>query len=214
MITIKCMGKTNDTIVVNLNQENIESLEDLLTFLSNQNEIKDTPFELKYKGKTISSEFVLEDGMKFICILQSKKVKPAAPPPPSTQRIPSNNNSSESNKFKCKGYNRVCSFFSSVDTEGYCSLCYKRRLNAKRTKAHLAPPPEEAILQTDETRCWICSKRIGLLGFSCKCGYKFCGLHRYPEQHTCTFNHKSDKLQHLNDKLNAYAINKRKIDKL
>ncbi len=27
-------------------------------------------------------------------------------------------------------------------------------------------------------QCWTCSSRIGLLGFQCRCGYKFCAFHR------------------------------------
>ncbi|TNV75421.1 hypothetical protein FGO68_gene15595 [Halteria grandinella] len=37
--------------------------------------------------------------------------------------------------------------------------------------------------------CWQCSKRVGLLGFTCKCQYVFCGKHRYAEEHLCTFDH-------------------------
>ncbi|MQL96276.1 hypothetical protein Taro_028951 [Colocasia esculenta] len=40
-------------------------------------------------------------------------------------------------------------------------------------------------------RCTTCSKRVGLTGFRCRCGEMFCGSHRYPEQHACTFDFKS-----------------------
>jgi len=39
-------------------------------------------------------------------------------------------------------------------------------------------------------RCLTCRKRVGLTGFKCKCGSMFCGSHRYPEQHGCTFDYK------------------------
>ncbi|CAN0891601.1 Zinc finger AN1 domain-containing stress-associated protein 14 [Linum grandiflorum] len=34
-----------------------------------------------------------------------------------------------------------------------------------------------------------CKKRVGLLGFKCRCKKIFCGKHRYPEEHGCTFDH-------------------------
>ncbi|GAA0184184.1 hypothetical protein Leryth_008288 [Lithospermum erythrorhizon] len=39
-------------------------------------------------------------------------------------------------------------------------------------------------------RCATCRKRVGLTGFKCRCGVTFCGTHRYPEQHGCTFDYK------------------------
>ncbi|MBD4020221.1 hypothetical protein GUI04_14650 [Xanthomonas citri pv. citri] len=32
---------------------------------------------------------------------------------------------------------------------------------------------------------------MGLTGFTCKCGTTFCGTHRYPEKHDCTFDYKT-----------------------
>lgn len=40
------------------------------------------------------------------------------------------------------------------------------------------------------TRCLSCNKKVGLTGFKCKCGSTFCGIHRYPEKHDCTFDFK------------------------
>lgn len=40
-------------------------------------------------------------------------------------------------------------------------------------------------------RCESCKKKIGLLGFSCRCGGNYCGMHRYPEKHCCTFDFKA-----------------------
>jgi predicted nucleic acid binding AN1-type Zn finger protein len=36
-----------------------------------------------------------------------------------------------------------------------------------------------------------CKVKLGLLGFDCKCGAKFCGAHRHPESHDCGYNHKA-----------------------
>ncbi|KAJ4826008.1 hypothetical protein Tsubulata_027601 [Turnera subulata] len=39
-------------------------------------------------------------------------------------------------------------------------------------------------------RCFTCNKKVGLTGFECKCGSMFCGAHRYPENHKCSFDFK------------------------
>ncbi|KAL2525135.1 Zinc finger A20 and AN1 domain-containing stress-associated protein 7 [Abeliophyllum distichum] len=39
-------------------------------------------------------------------------------------------------------------------------------------------------------RCLSCNKKVGLTGFKCRCGSLFCGTHRYPEKHDCTFDFK------------------------
>ena len=40
-------------------------------------------------------------------------------------------------------------------------------------------------------RCSFCNKKVGFLGIECRCGSMFCSLHRYPEQHECTFDFKT-----------------------
>ncbi|XP_016516140.1 zinc finger A20 and AN1 domain-containing stress-associated protein 4 [Nicotiana tabacum] len=45
--------------------------------------------------------------------------------------------------------------------------------------------------QVQSNRCATCRKRVGLTSFKCRCGVTFCGSHRYPEQHGCTFDYKS-----------------------
>lgn len=40
-------------------------------------------------------------------------------------------------------------------------------------------------------RCSVCRKKVGLTGFKCRCGTTFCGTHRYPEIHGCSFDFKS-----------------------
>ncbi len=36
-----------------------------------------------------------------------------------------------------------------------------------------------------KTKCTICKKKTGLLGFNCKCNGNFCNSHRFPDQHNC-----------------------------
>lgn len=56
---------------------------------------------------------------------------------------------------------------------------------AELTTPDPTPPPSQP------TRCSTCRRKVGLTGFRCRCGITFCGTHRHPEQHGCTFDFKS-----------------------
>ncbi|KAJ1375843.1 Zinc finger, AN1-type [Sesbania bispinosa] len=45
--------------------------------------------------------------------------------------------------------------------------------------------------KTGPSRCATCRKRVGLTGFSCKCGNLFCAMHRYSDKHDCPFDYKT-----------------------
>lgn len=38
--------------------------------------------------------------------------------------------------------------------------------------------------------CDYCNKKLKMINFTCKCNKTFCLMHKAPEQHNCTFNHK------------------------
>jgi len=41
--------------------------------------------------------------------------------------------------------------------------------------------------QEDHSHCFICKKKIGLLGYRCKgCDCSYCKVHRLPEEHKCS----------------------------
>lgn len=43
--------------------------------------------------------------------------------------------------------------------------------------------------QADPSRCFLCRKKVGLLGYSCKgCDCSYCNSHRLPEDHKCEGN--------------------------
>ncbi|KAJ7516214.1 hypothetical protein O6H91_22G047500 [Diphasiastrum complanatum] len=50
---------------------------------------------------------------------------------------------------------------------------------------------EEAKASRPPTRCFSCNKRVGLTGFSCRCGNMFCSLHRYSDKHQCSVDYKA-----------------------
>lgn len=43
-----------------------------------------------------------------------------------------------------------------------------------------------------KNRCFSCRKKVGLTGFDCRCGNVFCGVHRYSDSHSCSFDYKAD----------------------
>ncbi|KAK4761568.1 hypothetical protein SAY87_029452 [Trapa incisa] len=59
---------------------------------------------------------------------------------------------------------------------------------AARTEIVAAEQPKPKAAN----RCGGCNKKVGLsTGFKCRCGGIFCGSHRYPECHGCTFDFKA-----------------------
>ncbi|KAG2490487.1 hypothetical protein HYH03_011115 [Edaphochlamys debaryana] len=71
----------------------------------------------------------------------------------------------------------------------------------------VAPPATKAC----PTRCLACKKKVGLTGFTCKCGDVFCGQHRYAESHQCPFDYKGvakAQLEKLNPVIQAQKVQK------
>jgi AN1-like Zinc finger len=53
------------------------------------------------------------------------------------------------------------------------------------------PEEPEKPVQANRNRCFCCNKKVGLLGFECRCGYVYCSGHRHATDHTCTFDYAS-----------------------
>eukprot|EP01053_Blabericola_migrator_P010430 Blabericola_migrator_1__10429@NODE_58_length_15904_cov_68_205342_g53_i0_p8_GENE_NODE_58_length_15904_cov_68_205342_g53_i0NODE_58_length_15904_cov_68_205342_g53_i0_p8_ORF_typecomplete_len159_score5_76zfA20/PF01754_16/7_6e13zfA20/PF01754_16/6_6e02zfAN1/PF01428_16/7_7e03zfAN1/PF01428_16/2_6e12C5HCH/PF17982_1/9e02C5HCH/PF17982_1/1_3_NODE_58_length_15904_cov_68_205342_g53_i01506315539 len=82
----------------------------------------------------------------------------------------------------------------------------------------IQPEPEKASVPVAKThqqpsgRCSVCSRRTGLLGFSCRCGGSFCTQHRYPESHSCNFDYGSMQRERLT-KANPRVVSE-KLEKI
>lgn len=78
---------------------------------------------------------------------------------------------------------------------------------AERLKATTDPEEgdeDQPPVQKNKKRCFLCNCRMDLaireIG-KCKCDYVFCSLHRLPEQHGCTFDHKEHSRQEARAKM-------------
>ena len=64
----------------------------------------------------------------------------------------------------------------------------------------------------EKIRCGVCRRKITMTYIECKCGKKFCGRHRYPEEHDCTYDHKREREEKIL-KENP-VIKKQKLEKI
>lgn len=69
------------------------------------------------------------------------------------------------------------------------------------TSAPSEPPKKK-------NRCFVCKKKVGLLGFECKCGRLLCTSHRQAEEHDCDFDYRAEGKKRLADANPLVAFSK------
>ncbi|PIA28318.1 hypothetical protein AQUCO_07200164v1 [Aquilegia coerulea] len=82
--------------------------------------------------------------------------------------------------------NSLASSFKVAETAVTLSVV----TDAQQQSPIVAASPSDPSPATQPNRCSTCRKRVGLTGFKCRCGIMFCSLHRYPEQHGCSYDFK------------------------
>ncbi|OMO49489.1 Zinc finger, AN1-type [Corchorus capsularis] len=80
---------------------------------------------------------------------------------------------------------------STSSSPSISSPSFSGSVAAKEESSSAEAKVEEIQVQVRPNRCLTCKKRVGLTGFKCRCGMVFCGTHRYPEHHGCTFDFKA-----------------------
>uniref|UniRef100_A0ACD5XVA6 Uncharacterized protein n=1 Tax=Avena sativa TaxID=4498 RepID=A0ACD5XVA6_AVESA len=50
--------------------------------------------------------------------------------------------------------------------------------------------PQQELAST-ASRCATCRRKVGLLGFRCRCEATFCSAHRYSDKHACGFDYRA-----------------------
>lgn len=107
-------------------------------------------------------------------------------------------------------------FFGSEITKGYCSVCFKQvggkqdiQMDLEKKEEIRSNPTEEKKedtktdiqntkpVQIAKDQCWKCQKKVGYLGFTCRCKYVFCGAHRHFTEHNCDFDYKGMERERL-----------------
>lgn len=78
------------------------------------------------------------------------------------------------------------------------NLNFTKNLSPTRLKEHnfskIPKKKEKKKKDKKKKRCSMsgCNKKLKLSDMNCKCKKRFCSLHRLPETHECSWNHKSN----------------------
>jgi len=136
-----------------------------------------------------------QDGYCSLCFKKKLTGQPMAPAPAAAGGA----------AIRCK-----CGFYGQKQYDNMCSVCYHKAGGVKKPvvavnqwrkkfrraliklKAVRAFASAPRLLQKNKTRCWTCSRKVGITGIDCKCGFIFCGTHRYPDEHNCRYDHKGN----------------------
>uniref|UniRef100_A0AAF5DDA8 Phosphatidylinositol-3-phosphatase SAC1 n=1 Tax=Strongyloides stercoralis TaxID=6248 RepID=A0AAF5DDA8_STRER len=59
------------------------------------------------------------------------------------------------------------------------------------------PPTDISVTKKTVNRCGMCKKKVGLTGFTCRCGGLYCSTHRYDSAHDCSFDYRTTEREQI-----------------
>jgi len=135
------------------------------------------------------------EGLCSVCYKEFVKKKQAPPTnmPASFSPAPSSNHSSLNTEEEKSAAD------SSSSPAGACALDTAQPtvpvLTVTDSSANVSGSQDEGSGNGDgkkkKNRCFVCKKKVGLTGFTCRCGGLFCSIHRYTDKHECNFDYKA-----------------------
>jgi predicted nucleic acid binding AN1-type Zn finger protein len=79
-----------------------------------------------------------------------------------------------------------------------------KELEIKNEKTDKSIPSKK----NNKLYCIICNKKLSIFTIKCKCNSILCSIHRYPNEHNCSFNYKKKFQEELKNKYKRIKINK------
>ncbi|KAF7683453.1 AN1-type zinc finger protein 5 [Astathelohania contejeani] len=80
---------------------------------------------------------------------------------------------------------------------------------ARETIIQSSPKKQELSNTKAKLTCSKCGKKLRMTNsFKCKCGNIFCNIHRFYDEHSCTFDYRSEAMEKLRRE-NPLVINKK-----
>jgi len=78
-----------------------------------------------------------------------------------------------------------------VNSEDLATASEAAEISPRKTPHPADEEPGVPAKKAKKNRCLSCKKKLGLTGFTCRCGGQFCSIHRYSDKHECQFDYKA-----------------------
>ena len=172
-----------------------------------------------YKGKILSDSDTLEDIPASATLFLVKTANTSVAPGSSVGSCAECLDVNTGPPVACLGN---CGFYGAPNLGGYCSKCHKAKkirqeaeieeaknlVEKQKEEGQKEITMEDREDQVEKNKCWTCTRKIGLTGVRCRCGYFFCPTHRYAESHNCDYDYKANERRKLTKQNPVVQANK------